>query len=374
MRSAEKQAPRRHGFLRTRSATAGAALLVTLGTGVVIGSLLLPTPVPATIDSRDDPIVAPVTKVSTFDPQSVNLVVEAAEPQKLTARSSGLVTSTACAPGEKAVSGTSAFSVNDQPLIYLSTARPIWRDLSIGDRGQDVEALQTELNRLGYEVTVDGRFGRSTLAAAVLMARKAGDDSARSWTGVPASVIVWLPAPSVHVETCDAMLGGTVDVGAGLATLPRTLTSAAVRPLPSAVMAGGRVVVAGDLTLPVDSNGTISSNDHLLELAQSSAYREFLDGQTVAGPGPVDRTPGTAGSAGSAISVEYRLAAPLDVLSVPAAAVFDVKGAQACVIAEGSSIPVTIADSQLGQTLIVPDKTQVVRKVSLDHRNAPPCR
>lgn len=354
--------------------TAGVVLLMTLSVGIVVGSLLLPTQVPASLDSRDDPIVAPVTKVSTLDPQSVNLVVEAAEPQRLTSRSSGLVTSTACVPGREAISGTSALSVNDQPLIYLATSRPVWRDLIVGDRGQDVEALQAELNRLGYAVTVDGAFGRSTLAAAVLMARKAGDDSARSWTGVPASAIVWLPAPSVLVETCDAPLGATVEAGTGVATLPRALASAAVKPLPSQVMAGGRVVVAGDLTLPVDSNGTISSSEDLIKLAQSSAYRAFLDGQMGAGPGPAPQTLGTSNSSGSAISVEYRLAEALDVFSVPAAAVYDVKGSQACVMSEGSGIPVTIADSQLGQTLIVPDKPQVVRTVSVAHRNAPPCR
>ncbi len=374
MRWPGNRAPRLQGFLRARSAIAGVVLLVTLGIGVVIGSLLLPTPVPASIDSRDDPIVAPVTNVSTLDPQSVNLVVAAAEPQKLTSRSSGLVTSSTCMPGREAISGTSAFSVNDQPLIYLSTSRPVWRDLSIGARGQDVEALQAELKRLGYAVKVDGTFGRSTLAAVVQMARKAGDDSERLRAGVPHSAIVWLPAPSVIVETCDALLGATVAAGDGLATLPPILASAAVKPLPSEVMAGSRVIVAGDLTLPLDSSGTISGNYHLLKLAQSSAYRAFRDGQTGAGPGPVAQAPGTASSSGSAMSVEYRLAEPLDALSVPAAAVYDVKGAQACVMAEGSSIPVTIADSQLGQTLIVPDKAQIVRAVSLDHRNALPCR
>lgn len=374
MRLPEKQAPRRQGFLRTRSATVGATLLISLGIGVVIGSLLMPASLPPSLDSRPLPIEAPATKVSTLDPQSVNLVVTSSEPQKLTSRSSGVITSTSCVPGREAVSGTSAFSINDQPLIYLSTSRPIWRDLSAGDRGQDVEALQAELNRLGYAVEVDGRFGRSTLAAAIQMARKAGDDSARSWIGVPASTIVWLPAPSVLVDACDATLGGTVDAGNGLGTLPRALASAAVKPVPSQVMAGARVIVAGDLTLPVDSKGTISSSDHLLKLAQSSAYRAFLDGQTGAGPGPVPQGLGTSNSSGSAISVEYRLAEALDVFSVPAAAVYNVKGSQACVMSKGSGIPVTIADSQLGQTLIVPDKPQDVRTVNLDHASARPCR
>jgi hypothetical protein len=138
------------------------------------------------------------------------------------------------------------------------------------------------------------------------------------------------------------------------------------------MMAGERVVAVGDLTLSVDEKGAVANRADLDALARSSAYRDFLQSPT--STGAVAAGPGSSSNADTAMSVDFRLAKPVDVYSVPAAAVYDIAGTDACILSDGSSRAVTIADSQLGQTFVVPVKAKPLRTVSLEHRGAPACR
>lgn len=350
------------------SVLVGVAALV--GVGVLVGMLLVRPSAPAGIAPSGTPTAAPVSELQTVDEQPATLEVSAGSAQTLSSSMSGTVTSTSCTAGGSATSGSTALSVNDATLIYLATARPLWRDLAIGDSGADVRSLQEELVDLGHEVGTDGRFGTATLRAVVEVATSAGANDARSWSGLPYMRLIWLPAASVRTVTCDRQLGDRVSEGDAVATLPRGVAAARVAPLPQNVLSGERVVVVGDVTLPVDASGNVSSVEDLTRLAQSSGYREQLEAAAAgqAGSSPAD------GSTGAGLSVQYRLAAPVSVFSVPAASVYDTHGSSACVTADKKGVPVTIAGSQLGQTLIIPDHGARLREVALDTKNAPACR
>lgn len=338
---------------------------------MLVGVLVVRPAAPAAIAPSGSLADAPVKEVQTVDEQPATLAVTASPAATLSAAMPGTVTSTTCVAGGSATSGSAALSVNDETLIYLATSRPLWRDLAVGDEGADVRSLQEELVALGHAIRPDGRFGSATLRAVVEVARKAGVSDAATWADLPHSRVIWLPASTVQTVTCDRQLGDRVSEGDPVATLVGGVAAAKVAPLPQNALSGDRVVVVGDLTLPVDASGSIPAGDDLARLAQSSAYREHLDD---AGTGPSGAGPSGDGSAGAGLSVQYRLATPVSVFSVPAASVYGTHGASACVVADGQGITVTIVGSQLGQTFVVPEQDQKMRHVGLETKDAPACR
>ncbi len=52
--------------------------------------------------------------------------------------------------------------VNDSPVFALEGQFPLFRDVGVGDSGQDVAMLQQALAGMGYEVSADGEFGAYT--------------------------------------------------------------------------------------------------------------------------------------------------------------------------------------------------------------------
>lgn len=358
---------------RRRSLPAALVCLVAvLAVGVLVGVFVIQPQVPESVSSAGEVVSVPVSEVQTVDEQPATLVVNSAAAQTLAVRMSGAVTSTSCRAGESVASGASALSVNDAMLIYLATSRPLWRDLAIGDTGPDVRSLQEALADLGEPLLPDGRFGSVTLRAVADVAKRGGATDASSWSVLPFSRLIWLPAPTVQTVTCDRGLGDQLSEGDPVATLPRGISDARVTPVPPNVMPGEREAVVGDLAFPLDEAGAIPGMEDLARLAQSSAYRERADGAAPAGQAGASALPDN--SDGVAVSVLYRLANPVTVFSVPAAAVYDTDGASACVLADGRPIAVTIAGSQLGQTLIVPGASVKLRNVGLNTRDAPACR
>lgn len=67
--------------------------------------------------------------------------------------------------GSTAASGQVLTEVNGRPLFGLQSAFSFYRDMGVGDRGPDVEALQVALSARSYPVSPDGRFGTETARA-----------------------------------------------------------------------------------------------------------------------------------------------------------------------------------------------------------------
>lgn len=79
--------------------------------------------------------------------------------------SRSVVTGRPLASGSTASSGHALTEVNGRPLFGLQSPFPFYRDMGVGDRGPDVEALQKALVARSYLTAADGRFGSATAQA-----------------------------------------------------------------------------------------------------------------------------------------------------------------------------------------------------------------
>lgn len=245
----------------------------------------------------------------------------------------GTLTASSCRPGDSVASGTAPWSVDGAPILALATSEPLYRDLGVGSHGSDVEALQRELVRLGHDVVVDGRFAAQT-GRAVSALRVANGLS--KGTALPLGDVAWLPTPSATMAECAA-LGSKVSPVDALGQVRAGLVAARVSPLPEDLVAGARTLTIGDVTVPVDDNGAVGPpNLATLEaLPQTGVTLETL-GQT----SPV------------ALHGTLALADPLQTATVPASAVIT-DGSATCVASGGSTMPVQVVSSQLGQSVIL---------------------
>jgi peptidoglycan hydrolase-like protein with peptidoglycan-binding domain len=205
----------------------------------------------------------------------------------------------------------------------------------MGDTGADVRSLQEELNRLGYNVGVDGSMGRRTLSAGVQSLAAAGIE----WRGTtfPASRTVWMPAQQVHIRACDSTLGARVAGGDPIATLSSGHQTISVDNLPDDLVEGPRVVTIGTGAVPVDAAG------------KSGPIPVDLDARAQ------DSTDVDA-SAPKPIAATLSLAEPTRVSSVPPSAIVALSGSHGCVESNGEMLHVQVVGSQLGQTFVQFDR------------------
>lgn len=80
--------------------------------------------------------------------------------------------------GQELHSGDLIGEVSGTPVIALNGAFPLYRDLTAGDRGKDVHAVQSALQTLGYLRTADGVMGPATLEAVTALLEDSGYDHA----------------------------------------------------------------------------------------------------------------------------------------------------------------------------------------------------
>lgn len=322
-------------------ATVGIAVVALVAAGAVVGAVVLEQDAPPSVGTPGVARVAPVS-VESYDGTRRALATPLlAEPTTLTLGAFGRVRASVCAPGATIASGSSPLVLDDRPMLALATAAPLWRDLAVGARGQDVADLQAELARLGHAVSVDGVFGPGTRAS--VRSLLSGIGVVRPSGGLVASDVMWLPAPEVTVSTCavavgDAFTGGEVaTVGGGLVALEVGGTDPVE----------GWVARFGEVTALVNADRTVTDPAFLAAVAASP----LLDWSQEEGPGTLE--------------LELALAEPVQVAVVPPAALFALTGDRACLVADDGAVrPVRVVASALGQTLVevegpVPDQVSL---------------
>lgn len=327
-----ESAPRRAGPTPTAIVLiAVSAVLIACG-GAGAGMLLAPPP--ASIAAAPPTLTADPRAVEFSDERMAQVTLSFVPSPALRSPASGVLTSSACVPGAIAVSGGSLFAIDGTPIVQLATSNPLWRDLGVGDTGPDVEALQSELARLGHAVEVDGRLGWADVAAF---------DATTSATGAPPSrggvlaigAVAWQPAAEVLVAECLTAVGDVVAAGAPIAELPLRPAVAQVR-LPADAVDGTRVLVIGTERVPLDG-GIVTDPAVLGAIAQTDEYRA-LDA-----------------SAEPVIELPVELETPLKLDAIPPAAVYDLADAIGCVQHGSSVTRVRVIASQLGLALVEPD-------------------
>lgn len=330
------------------------ALVVVAAMGVTAGLLLAADGTPRPLRSAATVDEAPVTGRPFSDVRSVEVDLRPGAASALSSPVDGRVTAFDCAPGESFLSGRSNLQVDGVPIVNLSTRVPLWRDLSRGDTGADVSALQEELVRLGHPLGIDGVVGSETLSGVQDVLEPDARAGPRLDT-VPASRFLWLPHPRTAVAACATSTGSRIAADGDVASLAVGLVSAAIGALPDDAAPGDRVLVIDGRDVPVGAHGTIVDPDSLAAIAASSLYAEAQRNSV------------------TSITADLALAHPIVAAAVPPGALYAIDGTTACVVADGSTRKATILGSELGVTFIALPGGDIPSAVDLTPRGASSC-
>ncbi|MBF4596340.1 peptidoglycan-binding protein [Curtobacterium sp. VKM Ac-2889] len=105
------------------------------------------------------------------------------------------------------------YAVDERDVRSMYGTVPLWRDLERGLQGADVRQLNENLAALGYDVSVDDRFGPRTERAV----RQWHEDRGHEGTGVLTADDVAFVDGAVRVASVEGRLGERIDGGAGAA-------------------------------------------------------------------------------------------------------------------------------------------------------------
>ncbi|WIE68855.1 peptidoglycan-binding protein [Curtobacterium sp. MCLR17_054] len=103
------------------------------------------------------------------------------------------------------------YAVDERDVRAMYGTVPLWRDLQRGLQGADVRQLNENLAALGYDVSVDDRFGPRTARAV----RQWQQDRGHEMTGVLTADDVAFVDGAVRVASVDGRLGERIAGGAG---------------------------------------------------------------------------------------------------------------------------------------------------------------
>jgi peptidoglycan hydrolase-like protein with peptidoglycan-binding domain len=315
--------------------TAVLAAVTLISTGGATGFLLRPATAPKELQAATEVTSAPVGREELTDERTVKISLKRSSAPPLVVGFGGRVTATSCKAGNALRSGQAVARINNTPLIALATSAPLYRDLSQGDKGDDIKALQRELIRLGYDVKANGTYDSQTSAAVKKLQKAAGVDSPDG--KIAFGEILWLPAPSVVPDSCELVQGAYVSSGQTYAKAPAQLTAIVVDSIPPSTVAGERVMSVMGVTGPLNKDGSATDAKFLRKVAGTQEYR-LVEAS--------DKAPD--------LTAVIALKAPLQTLKVPPGALFGVDGDGGCVQSGAKAYPVKIVGSRLGATLVTP--------------------
>ncbi|MCM3658306.1 peptidoglycan-binding protein [Agromyces mediolanus] len=307
--------------------------------GAGIAAITLPAGTPSTLAEAAPLGESIVTTRPFLDERTVTVQVDHGPEQAVLSPVAGLVTRVECTRGALLESGTVPVAIDGVPLLAIATAVPLWRDLEIGARGADVLALQEELVRLGHPVVADGELGPASLAAVASM-RAAGSEGRSAEFGSDGGAIriaelLWLPGAAAPIAACEITLGSSVEARTPLIRLPADGSSASILDTPDDLVAGDRVLVIGETTVPV-------AGPRIEDPAAIEALIALDRGRTERAEGEPGRVPAT-----------LALSEAVTVGVIPPGALYHRGADRACVVSAGQPERVRPVASQLGETFIV---------------------
>lgn len=213
-----------------------------------------PPPQPVTVAVTRGDLVEQTTILTTAEySQTTSL------PLPAPADGHGVVTRQGIPAGDTLSSGQVVTWVNSRPVIALPGTFPLYRDLYVGDQGDDVRLLQQALSDLGYGIAIDGALGRATAAAVQELYTAVGAPAPTTpstpaappapatpqptaGTTAPAAPQLVMPASEVLVvPTLPAVISSTPDPGTAVdepaVVVLSTTRAALTAPVPASVEA-----------------------------------------------------------------------------------------------------------------------------------------
>lgn len=343
---------------RHRVLLASGLLTVALAAsaGIGVGALVFASATPESLSTPVPVNDVPVSEREFEDRRTVEVGLTLRADTVLAAPGSGRITAIACQAGAALESGRSSLAIDGRPVVNLATAVPLWRDLARGDRGDDVHALQAELARLGHELVVDGVVRASTVRAYRALLGGLDGKVDASIDAVERARVLWLPATPVSLAECTVATGADVVAGDKIATVPNGLAGAAITHLPDGLAPGDRVLVIDGASVPIESDGRVTSAEALAAIAATPTYAQAVKGGS------------------TTLTASLALANPVTVSVVPPGALYDLDGEAACVSENGIARAVQVLGSELGQSFVNVEEGAAPETIDLDPAGALPCR
>ena len=230
------------------------------------------------------------------------------------------------ASGASVGCGEVLYRVDERPVLLLCGAVPAYRDLQLGDVGDDVRQLNQNLHQLGYDEDSnvdpnDAAFSDRTRAALSVLQQTTGSDV----TGVlGVDDAVFLPW-SVQVAAVTAELGGIAQPGADVLRV----TSDTLEVRVELDASEREAVQPGDvarITLPgnTSATGTVA---RLGRIAQAPDGPDAdIGAATIGAYISLDRPEDARGLDKAPVQVEIATNGVKDALSVPVTAIFGHSG------------------------------------------------
>lgn len=305
------------------------ALMAALAIGFSVGAIwTAPTSLPSLTGTPTRDL--PATPRLYDDPHSLAVELFIAPDQPMVVAVGGRVTALGIAAGDVIKSGELLVEVNGAPLILLTTEIPLWRDLRLGDTGKDVQALQSELLRLGILGGLSGIVDEHTLDAVAALL----DEEGRTET-IDHKRFVWVKTTG-RVETLSVAVGSFISSGESIGALAATVERG-VFSVPVNSVSGERSLVVADATFQAPEDGLITDSKVLTALSDTASFRSARMAE------PHSRT--------VRIDVTWVLQEPIEVFAIAPIGLYG-EGDHRCVFIESLPIPVTLISSEFGQSLV----------------------
>ncbi|MDR1449844.1 MAG: hypothetical protein LBI84_06540 [Propionibacteriaceae bacterium] len=345
-----KKGPRAWGF--PRGGLVGLAAAVLVSCGFLLGLLAYPDVAPASLTAAATVRTAGVAAIDFTDERSLAFSPQVEPLAPLASPRSGVVTSSACAPGKDLASGEVLFTIDSEPVVALWTAYPLFRDIGLGLQGADVSAVGDELRRLGYGAPESAVWnaGSAQALAAFLQDRGAGGPG----TVLALDRFVLLSAETVRLSSCSVEVRGRVGTGDVLALSGGGLTGlTAVQT--ETLAAGGHSASYGAVTAPLSPEGLIVDAAFLSEVAAGPEFKTWQAGQE------------------GGLALKVALTEPAPAFALPPSALYALTADRACVLAgDGQAVAVTLLSSSLGNSIVA--AAAPLAEVVLAPTDPPPCR
>ncbi|WNM24693.1 peptidoglycan-binding domain-containing protein [Demequina capsici] len=292
-----------------------------------------------------EPLVAKVESVERYDEAQVGISLTYATPTVATAQATGTITSLNVAPGSDVHAGDVIMTVDAGDVIAYASDRPLYRDITEGDSGDDVTAAQQLLVTLGYlDADPDGKAGRATRTA--IIAFNAAHGYGQKNPILSRASLVWLDASASTVATVDVSVAQEIAPGT-------TLWEAADAPL--------SVKVAETSVIPQDGDWEIDAYGVTAAYAAGSG--------TVADPAAVASIAAAMGAVTDGVAT-VRRAEPLVVGAVPSSAVVSDDEGRTCIFPSVDGAPVVVQPTGGGLGTVQLDPSLVGQDVLVNPREA----
>ncbi|MCS5504770.1 peptidoglycan-binding protein [Curtobacterium flaccumfaciens] len=215
------------------------------------------------------------------------------------------------------------YAVDERDVRSMYGTVPLWRDLERGLQGADVRQLNENLAALGYDVSVDDRFGPRTERAVRQWQRDRGHEV----TAVLTADDVAFVDGAVRVASVDGRLGERIAGGAGAAAGAGGAGAGAADGTGAAAGAGAAADVLQVTSTRRVVAATVPQRD-AERLAVGTDVEVRVNGAGAAMPGSVvDVQPTTSEDGGTSVDVSVSFDPGKRTLPAAASAQVDAKGA-----------------------------------------------